>query len=90
MTFEPGRKVATLFATKPSGAAGLAASGSRTHEVSCINKKHSMIVNPKRPTVHQNSKVHDLFDEMKAESVGPATLPKFKHQWNAVNARPLW
>ena len=55
-----------------------------------MNKKHRMMVNPRSPTVHQNSKVQDLFDEMKAESVGPATLPKFKHQWNAGNARPLW
>jgi len=55
-----------------------------------MNKKQFMMVNPRSPTVHQNSKVQDRFAEMYADSVGPATLPKFKHQWKAVKARPLW
>jgi hypothetical protein len=90
VTLFPGRKVAILFATNPSGAAALTASASRIQAVSCMNKKQRIIVKPRSPTVHQNSKVHDLSEEMNADKVGPATLPKFKHQWNTVNARPLW
>lgn len=80
MTRVPGKKVANLFAKKFSGAGLLTASASRTHDVSCMNKKQVMIVNPRSPTVHQNSKVHERLADMYAESVGPATLPKFKHQ----------
>ena len=54
-----------------------------------MNKKHMIIANPKKPTVHQNSKVHDPPEEIKADRVGPPTLPKFKHQWKTVKARPL-
>jgi hypothetical protein len=72
--------VAILLEKKFSGAGLFTASGSRTQELSCMNKKHVMIVNPRSPTVHQNSKVHDRLAEIYADSVGPATLPKFKHQ----------
>ena len=90
VTLDPGRKVATLFAKKPFGAGGFSSPDSLYHEVSCINKKQSITVKPRSPIVHQNSNVHDLLEEIKAERVGPATLPKFKDQWNAVKALPLW
>ena len=91
VTLFPGKNVAILFAVKLVGGAGLAltTSGSRSQEVSCMNKKQRMTVKPSSPTVHQNSKVQEPLNEMKADNVGPATLPKFKHQWNTVKALPL-
>lgn len=86
----PGKQVANRLAIKPDGAMIFSAPGSRFHEVSCMKRKQMRMVKPNRPTVHQNSKVHDRFEEIKADRVGPATLPKFKHQWNTVKARPLW
>jgi hypothetical protein len=86
----PGKKVAMRLAKKFSGAGLFTASASRIQAVSCMNSRQAIIVNPRRPTVHQNSKVHERLDEIYADSVGPATLPKFKHQWKAVKALPLW
>jgi len=90
VTLVPGKKVAILLDTNPSGAAVLIALVSRCQEVSCKNKKTPIIVAPSKPTVHQNSRVHDRLDDTNADSVGPATLPKFRAQWNAVKALPLW
>lgn len=88
VTLVPGKNVAIRFATKPDGAAALTDPTPRIQAVSCKKRKTALMVNPRRPTVHQNSTVQDPFAEMKADKVGPATLPRFKHQWNAVNARP--
>jgi hypothetical protein len=80
VTFVPGKNVANRLAKIPSGGGAFTASASRTQAVSCRKRRQAMIVKPRSPTVHQNSKVHERLDEMYAESVGPATLPKFKHQ----------
>ena len=90
VTLLPGMNVAILLATNPAGGDKFTASGSRIQAVSCMNRKQRIIVNPRSPTVHQNSNVQEPCEEIKAERVGPATLPKFKHQWNTVKARPLW
>lgn len=85
---EPGKKVANLFAMNDVGGSGFVAPFSRFQAVLWRKRKTKMIERPSRPTVHQNSRVHDRFAAMKAESVGPATLPKLKNQWKTVKARP--
>ena len=80
VNLDPGKNVAILLAMNPSGAGTLGAPASRCQEVSCKKRKTPIIVAPSRPIVHQNSRVHDRLDEMHADSVGPATEPKFRDQ----------
>lgn len=80
VTLVPGKNVAILLDKKPSGAGALVAPSSRCQDVSCKKRNTPMIDIPSKATVHQNSKVHDLLEETNADSVGPETLPKFRHQ----------
>lgn len=90
VTLVPGKNVAIRLPRNPRGGSAFTACRSRSHAVSCKNRKQLIMAKPSNPTVHQNSRVQDLPPEMKADKVGPAVLPKFKHQWNAVKALPLW
>lgn len=90
VTRVPGKNVAILLLKNPSTGSLLIDSPSLDQAVSCRNKKQQTRVKPINPTVHQNSKVQLLFELTNALSVGPAMLPKFRHQWNVVNALPRW
>lgn len=89
-TFVPGRKVATRLAKNEAGGLGLSAPGVLSHEVSWRNKNTRISVNPMRPAVHLYASVQEVCASINALIVGPATVPKSKHQWNTVNALPLW
>lgn len=89
MTLVPGKKVASLLARNPAGGGELTAPGSLCQLVSCRKTNTPMIATPNSPIIHQNSSVQDLPDEMKAEIVGPPTVPKSSAQWKAVKALPL-
>lgn len=64
MTAVPGKKVAMRLVKKFSGAGLLTVSASRIQAVSCMNRRQAIIVKPRSPTVHQNSKVQERLDEM--------------------------
>ena len=88
VTLFPGKKVAILFAKNAVGGVGLMVPGVRSHDVSCRKRNTVMSVNPTSPAVHLYAFVQFVLAEINAERVGPATVPKSKHQEKTVNALP--
>lgn len=80
VTLVPGRNVAILFTIKDNGGSGLLAPGVLSQEVPCRNRNTKMTVKPTNPAVHRYAFIHTDFAEMRADDVGPASVPKSKHQ----------
>jgi hypothetical protein len=90
VTLVPGKKVATRLAKNEAGGAGFLAPVVLSHEVSWRKRNTGIEVNPTKPAVHLYAFVQEVCASINALIVGPATVPKSKHQWKTANALPLW
>jgi uncharacterized protein (DUF3084 family) len=78
----PGKNVAVLLAKKFAEGGVLTTPSSLPQDVSCRNKKTRITAAPTSPAVQF------VCAAIRADNVGPATLPKSKHKWNTVRALP--
>jgi len=88
VTLVPGRNVAIRLVKKFAAGTRFTTPSPLSQEVSSRNKKTRTIAAPTSPVVHLYVYVQFVFAAIRADNVGPATVPKSKHQWNTVKTLP--